>query len=272
MNVTSSGRDEEGLALAFELSQSVAHSEQRMREKLSAQEEEDLARALKESLMFTSIPSSSPAAMETSFASPASGSTINSQFHLEEDELSIMVDPADSDMLAQDEALALRLALEEAGAVVAPNTPQTISPLALRETSTLTDRTPETTRHASTSSSPKSHASTSATHLPTYTDVVRTSSMSGSSSSVDPSTDDFKGGYSSSTSPRLPQKTEAPHSHTGDSFLKPSQSLGRASSMASLISSQSSTSETNPAPNPAAPNLNQFVDPQLFLGVCEYSQ
>ena len=271
-DLTSSDRDEDGLALAFALSQSVAHNEQRMRDKLSTQEEEDLARALKESLMFTSIPSCSPAAMETSFTSPASGSTTSSVFHPEEDEVSMLVEPANNEMLAQDEALALRLALEEADTVVTPDTPRTTSPPALRETSTLTDHTPDTTRHAtSTPSSPNIHASGSAPQLPTYIDVVRTSTTPGSSSSGGPSTDDSHGGHSS-TSPHLSQNAEASHSHARDSFLMPSHSLHRASSTASLISSQNSVSETNPTPNPAAPNVNQFVDPQLFQGVCEYSQ
>lgn len=260
-NATFPDRDEDGLARALALSQSDARNEQKMRDRLLTQEEDDLARALRESLMYTRTSGSSLAAVQTSFARSAPRSAVNSSFLLNEDELSILVEPANDDMIAQDEALALRLALEEAGTII---TPLPSLPLAVHPTSTLPECTPEPTDHiASTSNSPNIPSSAPVPQLPTYTDAARPQG----SSKVRLSIDDSKATRSSSGSPLLPQSAGPSHPHTGDN--EPSHRLSRISSGASLSGSQGSIPETNSISNPGSSvvNVNQFVDQRLLLGV-----
>jgi hypothetical protein len=267
-NTPSPDRSEDGLALAMELSQSDARNEQKIRDKISTQEEEDLARALKESLI-SSGPSFSAGA-ETSFASSSAWKARNSFLILEGEEISPTVESANSSQVAQDEALALRLAMDEANAANTPKNSVTSSPPAVRAT-IVPDHTLSETPSCPTftPSSPHTTAPATVSKLPTYLDVVRPSAEPGSSS-TSPSTPEFRIGRPQSASPHLPQNAES-STHSGDGSSTHSHSLDRLPSRISLVDGEDSVSEANPPPNPTIVNVNHFVDKKLFKGVCEYT-
>jgi hypothetical protein len=179
-----------------------------------------------------------------------------------------MVEPANNGQVAGDEALALRLALEEASAVDTPKTPVTSSPPAARVT-IVPDRTLPG-RPTSTPSSPNIISPTATSKLPAYSDVVRSPAAPGPSP-TSPPTAESRIGRSPSASPHLPQNVDSSSSYAGAGSSMPSHSLNHMASRISLVDSEGSVTEANPPPNPTVVNVNHFVDKKLFKGVCEYS-